>query len=81
MDKNWGKGVFHTIKTAFGYPPKSAWHKISYINFCKLTQITKTLIVLGQIVPPFDIKLKHHFNHSQLFAHTSQIIDFLLEER
>ena len=81
MDKNWGKDVFHTIKTAFGYPPKSAWHKISYINFCKLTQITKTLIVLGQIVPPFDIKLKQHFNHSQLFAHTSQIVDFLLEER
>ena len=55
MDKNWGKDVFHTIKTAFGYPPKSAWHKISYLNFCKLTQITKTLIVLRQIVPPFDI--------------------------
>ena len=37
MGKNLDKAIFHTIKTAIGYPPKSAWDKISYVNFCKLT--------------------------------------------
>ena len=47
MDKNLDKDVFHTIKTAISYPPESAWNKISYVNFCKLTQITKKLISAG----------------------------------
>ena len=56
-DKNLDKDVFNTIKTAIDYPPKAAWNKITYINFCKLAQIKKTLIISGQIVPPFNIKL------------------------
>ena len=58
MDKNLGKNVFHTIKTAIGYTPKLAWNKISYAHFFKLAQITKKLIILGQVVPLFGIKLK-----------------------
>ena len=41
LDENLDKDVFHTIKTAIGYPPESAWNKISNANFCKLTQIAK----------------------------------------
>ena len=44
LDKNLDKDMFHTIKTAVGYPPKSASKKISYLNFCKLTQIRKNII-------------------------------------
>ena len=46
LDKDLGKDVFHTIKTAIGYPPESVWNKISDANICKLTQITKKLIIL-----------------------------------
>ena len=42
LDKNLDKDVLQTIKTAIDYPPKSAWSKISYVNFRKLEQITKT---------------------------------------
>ena len=79
LDKFLDKGVFHTIKTAIGYPPEPAWNKISYANFHKLTQITKKNDSFGQVVSPFDIYLKQHFSHSELFAPTSQIIDFLLD--
>ena len=41
MEKNVDKDVFHIIKTAISYPPKLAWNKTSYANFCKLTQIMK----------------------------------------
>ena len=44
LDKNLDQDVFHTIKTAIGYPPKAAW------NFCKLAQITKNLIISGPLV-------------------------------
>ena len=43
LDKKLDKDVFHNIKTAIGYPPELAWNKISYVNFCKLTQITKKI--------------------------------------
>ena len=33
LNKNLDKDVFHTIKTAIGYPPKSAWNRISYVIF------------------------------------------------
>ena len=36
LDKNLGKDVSNTIKTAIGYPPELALDKISYINFYKL---------------------------------------------
>ena len=45
LDKNLGKDVSNTIKTAIGYPPELALDKISYINFYKLAQITKKLII------------------------------------
>ena len=41
QDKNLDKDVLHTIKTAISYTPKLAWNKTSYVNFCKLAQITK----------------------------------------
>ena len=57
LDKNMDiKDIFHTIKT--GIPPGSAWNKISDVNFCKLAQITKKMIIPGQLVHSFDIKLK-----------------------
>ena len=58
LGKNLDKDVFDTIKTAIGYLPKSAWNKISYVNIFKLAQITKKLIISGQVVPLFDIKFK-----------------------
>ena len=50
MDKNLVKDVTNTFKTAISYPPKLALVKISYVNFCKLAQITKELIILGRFV-------------------------------
>ena len=58
LDENLDKDVFHTIKTAIGYPPESAWNKISNANFCKLTQIAKKKDNFGEFVPHFDIKHK-----------------------
>ena len=65
MDKNLDRNVFYTIKIVIGYLPKLAWNKISYVNFCKLAQITKKNDNFEQVVPPFsvislhfDIKLK-----------------------
>ena len=37
--------MFHIIKTTIVYPPKLAWNKVSYVNFCKLAQITKKLVL------------------------------------
>ena len=45
LDKNLGEDVSNIIKTAIGYPPELALDKISYINFYKLAQITKKLII------------------------------------
>ena len=39
LGKNLDKYVFNTIKTAIGYPPKSALSKISYVNWHKLQKI------------------------------------------
>ena len=58
LDKNLDKYVLNIIKTAMGYPLKSVFGKISYVNLCKLAQITKKNDTFGQIVPLFDIKLK-----------------------
>ena len=55
VDKDKGvldKDVFHTIETTIGYPPKLAWNKISYVNFCKLAQITKKMIISGSFCLP-----------------------------
>ena len=49
LNKNLDKDVFHAIETASGYPIKSAWDKISYVNFCKLAHFTKQLIILGRL--------------------------------
>ena len=57
LDKDLDKDVLHAIKTAIDYPPESTWNKIGYVNFCKLTQI-KEIDNFGQVVLPFDIKLK-----------------------
>ena len=57
LDKNLNKDVFHTIKPGIGYPPESAKNKISNVNFCKLTQITKVLIISGRLLLPLT-KLK-----------------------
>ena len=54
LDKNLNKEVFHTIKTGIGYPPKLFWNKISYVNLCKLGQITEKLIVLGRLCLPLS---------------------------
>ena len=58
LDKNLDKDMFHTIQTAISYPPELAWKKISYMYFCKLTQVTKIKDNFGQVVPTFDINLK-----------------------
>ena len=50
--------MFYTIKSTIGYLPKSAWNKINYVNFCKLAQITRKMDNFGQVMFPFDIKLK-----------------------
>ena len=52
LDKNCDKDFFGKI------PIKLTLGKISYVNFCKLTQITKKVDNLMQGVPPIDIKLK-----------------------
>ena len=33
----------------------------------------------GQVLPTFEKETKVTFSHSELFAHTSQVIDFLVE--
>ena len=43
------KVVSNTIKNANGYPPEFALDKISRVNFCKLAQITKKLIISGRL--------------------------------
>ena len=52
LDKNLDKDVFHIIKNAIGYPPRSAWNKISYVNWRKFPKN------ISQAVPPFHLKLK-----------------------
>ena len=49
QDKTLYKVVSNTIKTANGYPPEFALDKISCVNFCKLAQITKKLIISGRL--------------------------------
>ena len=41
QDKTLYKNVSNAIKIVIGYPPKLALNKVSYVNFCKLVQITK----------------------------------------
>ena len=52
LEKNLNKSVLHTIKTATGYPTKSARNKICDVNFCKLEQITKKLVILNRLRLP-----------------------------
>ena len=52
LDKNLDNDVFHIVKTAIGYLPKLAWNNISHVNFCKLAQITKKLIISGRLCLP-----------------------------
>ena len=59
LDKHLDKDVFHTTKTAISYPPKSTWNKISYVNFCKLAQITKKLITLVKLCLPLIYNLSN----------------------
>ena len=57
LDKNLDKDVCHTIKMEIGYPPELAWNRISYVNFFKLTQITKKLIISGRLCLPLTKNL------------------------
>ena len=77
VDKNLDGDVFHTIKTAIGYPPKSASNKISYINFCKLTEITKKLIISGKLC----LALIQNISHSELFLDISKAFDKVWHNR
>ena len=52
LDKNLDNDVFHIVKTAIGYLLKLAWNNISHVNFCKLAQITKKLIISGRLCLP-----------------------------
>ena len=52
LERNLGKDVFHTIKIAIGYKLKSAWTKINNVNYFKLAQILKKLIILGRLRLP-----------------------------
>ena len=52
LGKTLDKDMFHTIKAAIDYPPKLALDKVSYVNFCKLAQITKKYIILGRMCLP-----------------------------
>ena len=54
VDKNLDKDLLHTIKTTTGNTPKSAWNKISCVNFCKLAQILKKLIISGWLCFPLS---------------------------
>ena len=49
QDKTLYKDVSNSIKTAIGYPPKLASDKTSYVNFFKLAQITKKMIISGML--------------------------------
>ena len=49
QDKTLYKDVSNIIKTAINYPPKLAMDKVSYVNFFKLAQITKNMIILGRL--------------------------------
>lgn len=57
LDKSLDEDVFDTIRITNRYPVKSAWNIISYVNLCKLPQITKN-DNCGQVVPLFGRKLK-----------------------
>ena len=48
-------------------PSKSASGKISFVKFSEFPQITKKVDNSKQGVPPFDVKVKWHVNHSYLF--------------
>ena len=50
QDKTFYKDVSNIIKTAINYPPKLAMDKVSYVNFSKLAQITKNMIILGRLL-------------------------------
>ena len=45
MDEN----VFHTIKTAIGYPPELTWNNIRYVIICKVAQVTKKIDNFGKV--------------------------------
>ena len=59
LDEYFDKDVFHIIKTAIGYPPKSAWNKINFVNFYKLAQIVKKLIISGSLCLPLTKSLSN----------------------
>ena len=59
LDKNLDNDVYNTIKTTIRYPSKLALGKISYVDFCKLEQITKKLIILGRLHFPLTQTLIH----------------------
>ena len=52
LDQNLDKDVSNSIQTAIGYPAKLALRKISCVNFCKLAQITKKLMISGRFCLP-----------------------------
>ena len=49
QDKTSYENVSNTIKTAIDYPRKLALDNISYVNFCKLIQITKKSIISARL--------------------------------
>ena len=49
LEKHLDKNVSNTIKTAIRYPLELDLDKISYVNFYKLTQITKKFIISDRL--------------------------------
>ena len=64
LDKIWIKMCLIPLKQNFYIlllgesSSKSAFSKISYVDFCKLIQISKNVDTFREAVPPFDMKLK-----------------------
>ena len=52
LDNYLDKDTFSNIKIAIDFPPELALCKIRYVNFCKLTQITNKLIIVGGLCLP-----------------------------
>ena len=57
LDKKSYKDLSNTIKTAIEYPLELALDKISHVNFYKLKQNTKRLIISGRLCFPLTQNL------------------------
>ena len=64
----------NTFKTAIGHPPKLALEKVSYVNFYKLAQITKKLIISSRLC--FSLTFYVALHPLKIIPYTSQIVGF-----